>query len=588
MIVRTPTRRLVLLTAIAAVLGFAGGGAAWVLVHLITLLTNVAVFHELSTGSRTYEGFHPGPLLFVTAVIGAILISLLARWAPVIRGHGIPETMEAVLTKQSRIAPRTAIAKPLSAALAIGTGAPFGAEGPIIVTGGALGSLIGQVVPVSPSERKILLAAGAAAGMSATFGAPLAAVVLAIELLLFEFSVRALVPLVVAASIAGGVHSALFSAGPLFDVPHHDLAGLDVLPAFVLLGLACGVLAIVVSRGLFLVEDLYRRLPVGELWHPAIGALGFATVGLFVPRALGVGYDAIGDVIDARLAVGTVAALAVGKLVAWWLALGSGTSGGTLAPILLISASFGTVVGSALNDVLPGPQIALGAFAVVAMAATFGAATQATFTGIVFVFELTRDYDVILPLMLATVVADLVYSAVNDDSLMTEKLRRRGLNIGRHYGVDPFTNVRVAEIMTREVDVLPHTATVGDARLRFTAGGHGAYPVVDGSQLVGIVARSDVLRADGSPAPDDRPLLDLAARQVVTVGPGDTAQTALRVMVDEQVEHVPVVDADHHLVGICTRTDLLEVRRRQLDLERPQPGLTHRPSPNGFAGTRTG
>jgi H+/Cl- antiporter ClcA/CBS domain-containing protein len=588
MIVRTPTRRLVLLTAIATVLGFAGGGAAWVLVHLITILTNVAVFHELSTGTRTYAGFQPGVLLYVVAVIGAILISLLARWAPVIRGHGIPETMEAVLTKQSRIAPRTAIAKPLSAALAIGTGAPFGAEGPIIVTGGSIGSLIGQVVPVSPSERKILLAAGAAAGMSATFGAPLAAVVLAIELLLFEFSVRALVPLVVATAIAGGMHSALFSAGPLFDVPHHDFAGLDVLPAFVLLGLACGVLAIVVSRGLFLVEDLYRRLPVREFWHPAIGAIGFATVGLFVPRALGVGYDAIDDVLNTRLAVGTVAALALGKLIAWWLALGSGTSGGTLAPILLISASFGTVVGSALNDVLPGPQIALGAFAVVAMAATFGAATQATFTGIVFVFELTRDYDVILPLMLATVVADLVYSAVNDDSLMTEKLRRRGLNIGRHYGVDPFTNVRVAEIMSRDVDVLPRTATVGVARLRFAAGGHGAYPIVDGQQLVGIIARSDVLRADDTPAVDDQPLLDLAAEQVVTVAPTDTAQAALRIMVDEQVEHVPVVDADNRLVGICTRTDLLEVRRRQLELERPQPGLAHRPSPDGFAGTRNG
>jgi chloride channel protein, CIC family len=588
MIVRTPTRRLVLLTAIATVLGFAGGGAAWVLVHLITILTNVAVFHELSTGTRTYAGFQPGVLLYVVAVIGAILISLLARWAPVIRGHGIPETMEAVLTKQSRIAPRTAIAKPLSAALAIGTGAPFGAEGPIIVTGGSIGSLIGQVVPVSPSERKILLAAGAAAGMSATFGAPLAAVVLAIELLLFEFSVRALVPLVVATAIAGGMHSALFSAGPLFDVPHHDFAGLDVLPAFVLLGLACGVLAIVVSRGLFLVEDLYRRLPVREFWHPAIGAIGFATVGLFVPRALGVGYDAIDDVLNTRLAVGTVAALALGKLIAWWLALGSGTSGGTLAPILLISASFGTVVGSALNDVLPGPQIALGAFAVVAMAATFGAATQATFTGIVFVFELTRDYDVILPLMLATVVADLVYSAVNDDSLMTEKLRRRGLNIGRHYGVDPFTNVRVAEIMSRDVDVLPRTATVGVARLRFAAGGHGAYPIVDGQQLVGIIARSDVLRADDTPAVDDQPLLDLAAEQVVTVAPTDTAQAALRIMVDEQVEHVPVVDADNRLVGICTRTDLLEVRRRQLELERPQPGLAHRPSPDGFASTRSG
>lgn len=578
MIVRTPTRRLALLTAIAALLGVAGGGAAWVLIRLIRILTNLALFHQFRAQERSLASFDPGWSLLAVAVAGAVAISLLAKWAPAIRGHGIPEAMEAVLTGQSRISPRTAIAKPISAAIAIGTGAPFGAEGPIIVTGGSIGSLLGQVIPVSPSERKILLAAGAAAGMSATFGAPLAAVVLAVELLLFEFSVRALAPLVVATAVAGGMHSALFGNGPLFQVPAGDFAGLDVLPAFVFLGVACGLFAIVISRGLFVVEDLYRRLPVGEFWHPAIGAVGFATVGLFVPRALGVGYDTIGDVLNARLAVGTVAALAAAKLLAWWLALGSGTSGGTLAPILLISASFGTVVGAGLNDVLPGPQIALGAFAIVAMAATFGAATQATFTAIVFVFELTRDYDVILPLMLATVLADLVYSAVNSDSLMTEKLRRRGLNIGRHYGVDPFTNVRVGDIMTTTVATLPHTARVGDARRRFAVGGHGAYPVLDGGRLVGIVARGDVLRNDCA---DDQPLLEHAARQVVTVTAGDTAQTALRIMVDEHIEHVPVTDRDHGLVGICTRTDLLKVRRRQLDLERPQAGLTGRVDRNG-------
>lgn len=569
MVTPTSNHRLVLLTVLATVLGIAGGGAAWVLLHLITLITNLALFHHLATDERPLTELDVGWPLFAAAVGGALIISLLAKWAPLIRGHGIPEAMEAVLTKQSRVAPRTAIAKPISAAIAIGTGAPFGAEGPIIVTGGSIGSLLGQVIRVSPSERKILLAAGAAAGMSATFGAPLAAVVLAIELLLFEFSVRAFVPLVVATAIAGGMHSALFGDGPLFQVPTHDYAGLEVLPAFVLLGLACGVLAIVITRGLFFIEDLYRRLPVGDFWHPAIGAVGFCTVGLLVPRALGVGYDAIGDVLDAKLAVGTVAALAAGKLVAWWLALGSGTSGGTLAPILLISASFGTVVGDGLNHLLPGPDVAIGAFAIVAMAATFGAATQATFTAIVFVFELTRDYDVILPLMLATVIADLVYSAVNEDSLMTEKLRRRGLHVGRHYGVDPFTSAKVADIMTTTVETLPATATVGQVRARFAAGGHGAYPVVDGDRVVGIVARGDLLRDD---CEDDERLIEQASTQVITVRPDDRAQTALRIMVDEAVEHVPVLDGDR-LVGICTRTDLLKVRRRQYALEHRQDGL---------------
>jgi H+/Cl- antiporter ClcA/predicted transcriptional regulator len=506
-------------------------------------------------------------------MLGALLISLLARWAPVIRGHGIPEAMEAVLTRQSRISPRTALAKPVSAALAIGTSAPFGAEGPIIVTGGALGSLLGQVVRVSPSERKILLACGAAAGMSATFGSPLASVILAVELLLFEFSARALVPLVVASSVAGGMHNALFGSGPLFSVPVHDFAGLPGLPAFVLLGLACGLFAVAITRGLFAVEGLYRRLPVRELWHPVIGAAAFATVGLAAPRALGVGYDAIGDVLNSRLALGTVAVLGLAKLVAWWLALGSGTSGGTLAPILLMSAAFGTLFGTGLDQVLPGPDIAPGAFAVVAMASTFGASTGATFAAIVFVFELTRDYEVVVPLMLATALADLVFNALSEHSIMTEKLSRRGLRIGRHYGADPLAAAVVGDIMTSPAVTLPATTTVGAARQLFLDGGHGAYPVVDeeNGQVVGIVARGDIVRA-GQEVAAEAPLLDHASRDVVSVTPDDNAAAALRVMIDERVDHVPVV-AGTRLVGICTRTDLLRLHAEQRQHELPQAGV---------------
>jgi CBS domain-containing protein len=324
-------------------------------------------------------------------------------------------------------------------------------------------------------------------------------------------------------------------------------------------------------------------LPIGEFWHPAIGAVGFMAVGVFVPRALGVGYDVIGDILDERLAVGVVAGLAAGKLLAWWLALASGTSGGTLAPILLISSGFGTVVGAGLNEVLPGPHIALGAFAVVAMAATFGAATRATFASIVFVFELTRDYNVILPLMLATVLADLVYSALNEDSIMTEKLTRRGLRLGRHYGVDPFTTTAVSAIMTTPVATLPASATIAEARQRFGNGGHSAYPVVEDDRLVGIVGRGDVLRGDTDAVDqprEDTALREVASRDVVTVKPSDSTQTALQAMLLEGVEHVPVVDGDR-LVGIVTRTDLLAVRRSQLALEHPQDPPRLRAARNG-------
>jgi H+/Cl- antiporter ClcA len=360
--------------------------------------------------------------------------------------------------------------------------------------------------------------------MAATFGAPLAAVVLAIELLLFELSPRAFVPLVTASAVAGGMHSALFGSGPLFDVPVHDYAGLGVLPAFVLLGLGCGLLAVVITKVLFWIEDLYRKLPVHPFWHPVIGAVLFVSIGLLSPRALGVGYDAIGDVLAGRLALATVAALCTVKLVAWWFALASGTSGGTLAPMLLVSAGFGTLLGSGLNTVLPGDDVALGAFAVVAMAATFGAATRATFTSMVFVFELTRDYEVVLPLMLATVVADLVATWLSDDSIMTEKLTRRGLLVGRRYAVDPFTTAQVGAVMSE---------------------------------------------------PADHVVIDLTIGHHLLVQPTDAVGDALRVMLRESVDEVAVVE-DGELVGVVTRADLLKVHQQQLDLEAHQPGLFNR------------
>jgi H+/Cl- antiporter ClcA len=559
---RTPTRRLVLLASIAALLGLLGGIAAYVLVHLIGLVTNAALFHRFGWEVPSFAHLPRGPWLVAVAATGGLLVALLALWAPVIRGHGIPETMEAVLTRRSRIAPRTALAKPLSAAIAIGTGGPFGAEGPIIVTGGALGSLLGQALPVTASERKILLACGAAAGMSATFGAPLAAVVLALELLIFEFSTRAFVPLVVAASVAAGMHAALFGTGPLFHVPPHSYAGLRALPLYVVLGLACGLLAVVVSKGLFVVEEAFRRSPLPEFWHPVAGAVGFALVGLVVPRALGVGYDAIGDVLGGRLAAGTVAALLLAKLVAWWIALGSGTSGGTLAPLLLIGGSFGALYGAGVARLLPAAHVTAGAVAVVAMAAVFGSATRATFASIVFVFELTRDYEVILPLMLAAVVASIVAGRFMEESLMTEKLARRGLRVSGEYHVDALRVRRVADVMTRDVVTVPATADVAAARAALLASGHSALPVVDAhGGCVGVLSRADLL------AQDEGTVGDAIDGPAICVGPDAPVVEALERMLDERVDHLPVVDGGT-LVGICTRTDVLRARADQLDHER--------------------
>lgn len=570
---RTSPARLILLTVLACVVGLASGGAAWLLIRLIALLTNVALFHRYSWTLPSLADLPRSPNIVIVAVAGGLIVALMARWAPLIRGHGIPEAMEAVLTKQSRIDARTAVAKPVSAAIAIGTGGPFGAEGPIIVTGGALGSLVGQLLPVSPSERKILLACGAAGGMAATFGTPLAAVVLAIELLLFEFSVRALVPLVVASTLAAGVHSAFFGTGPLFHVPHHDYAGLDKLPLYALLGIVCGGLAVLITRGLFLVEAGYRRLPVRQFWHPLIGALGFSLVGLVVPRALGVGYDEISAVLASKLALTTVAALAVAKLLAWWVALASGTSGGTLAPILLISGCCGTLIGSAANALFPSAHISPGGFALVAMGATFGASVRATFTGIVFLFELTRDYNIILPLMLAAVLAEVVATVGLPDSLMTEKLSRRGLRVQGDYEVDVLGSAFVRDVMTKSVDTVAPTDSVAEVRELLDSGQHGAFPLVDeDGALVGIVARADLLQAGVA---DDDPITVAANKDVVTVRPGDTLLAALKLLLEEDIGHLPVVE-DEQLVGMCTRTDLLRARRIQIQSEQMQPGWVRR------------
>lgn len=567
-------RRLLLITFLAALLGVAGGAAAWVLLRLIALITNLSLLRRLSFDTVTFTNETVGPWIIVSLVAGALIVSLVALWAPVIRGHGIPEAMEAILEKQARIQPRAAIAKPLSAAVAIGTGAPFGAEGPIIVTGGSLGSLVGQVIPVSPSERKILLASGAAAGMAATFGTPIAAVILAIELLLFEFSTRAFIPLVTASSIAAGMHVLLLDAGPLFDVPPHDYAGLGVLPFYAVLGLACGGLAVVINRGLFAIEKVYRRLPVSEFWHPMLGAVVFGSLGLLVPRALGVGYDVIGDALAGRLAVTTLLTLMVGKLVIWWIALASGTSGGTLAPVLIVAATFGGLLASGLDAVLPGVGIATGAFAMVAMAATFGAATRATFASIIFVFEVTRDFEIVLPLMLATVIASFVTASVMQESLMTEKLSRRGLRVSGEYAVDVLRTTTARAVMVSPVATLPATATVGEARQLFSSATHSAYPLVDEQgHLGGIVSRRDILHSDSD---ESAPVTEVASVDVVSVTPDDSAYAVLEQMLAGRFGHVPVLD-DGRLVGMVTRTDLVRARLRELEMERRDPGAWQKP-----------
>ena len=580
----TDSKRLLLLVVLSAGIGILSGGAAYLLVRLISLFTNLAFFGTVGWGEiPDLSHIEASPRLPIIAVLGAIVIAGIARWAPIIKGHGIPEAMEAVLRRQSRVQPRAAVAKPVSAAIAIGTGAPFGAEGPIIVTGGAIGSMVGQIVPVSPSERKILLASGAAAGMAAIFGAPLAAVLLAIELLLFEFSMRSLIPLVVASSIAGGVHTAIFENGPLFRVPVHDYAGLSNIPLYAVLGLACGLVAILIQEGLFASERFFREWSLPEFWQPAVGALGFAAIGLLVPRTLGVGTHVVESVLAGELALATLAILLVAKMVSWWIALGSGTSGGTLAPVLLMGATFGGLFAAVANEVLPGFEVNSGVYAVVAMAAVFGAATRAPFTAIVFVFELTRDFNVLLPLMMATVLAALVATALSEHSLYTEKLARRGVRVGGELTVDSLRTTPVSDVMNRVVDTFSPETKVSEVAERIARGGRGAYPLVDDEgHCIGMVSKRNLLAVH---LDEDEDLTSVMTSDVVTTTPDARLVDALKLMVDEDVSHLPVINEENILMGICTRTDILRARGQEFALERLETGwlapVLQRPGADG-------
>jgi CIC family chloride channel protein len=493
--------RMALLGALGVVLGLVGGGAAFAVVRLVGLLSNLALLHRMGWNLPNLAHYHPGPALFGVALGGAAAVVALARWAPVIRGHGIPESLEAIVLRESRIQPRVLVAKPLSAAVAMGTGGPFGAEGPIIVTGGTIGSLIGQVLRVSAAERRTLLATGAAAGMAGVFGTPIAAIVLAFELLLFERSLRSLVPLMLATGTADELHRILLGTAPLFAA--HGLlpvAGAQV-PLFLVLGLACGLLAAVATRGLFAVEALFRRSPVPPAAWPLVGAVGFAGIGLAVPGSLSVGYWAIGDAVNGRFLAGAAALLLVAKLGSWWIALASETSGGTLAPLFLVGATAGELVGIGFAHAFPGLHVQPAAFALVAMGATFAASSRAVLTGAVFALEVTGAWVLVVPMVLAVAVAELVAERFLDDRLMTDKLVRRGFRVTFDAEVDPLRTAFAGQVMDPLPEgppdpALPRVHTTDYLRQAvaiFLADGVSTVIVVeDGDTPVGVLHRSVV------------------------------------------------------------------------------------------------
>jgi CIC family chloride channel protein len=582
----TTARAVLWLGLVAVPLGATVTVLALGLLDLIGLITHLAYTGTLSISLAPPDTSVLGVLSVLVPVAGGLVVGVMARFGSErIRGHGIPEAMETILLRGSRMEPRLAVLKPVSSAVSIGTGGPFGAEGPIIVTGGAAGSIVGQLLHLTAAERRCLLVAGAAAGMTAVFGTPVAAVLLAVELLLFEWRPRSMVPVALAACSAEAAREALANAGllriaPLFPMASHGALGFSVTAGAVLVGVACGGLAWVMTRCVYGAEDLFGRLPLHWMWWPALGGLVVGVGGLIEPRVLGVGYATIGAELAGSLALGTLAVLLLVKLVVWSIALGSNTSGGILAPLLMLGAALGSLLGA----ILPGASE--GTWALLGMAGATAGVMRSPFTSIVFALELTHNVNSLLALLVACTIAHLVSVLTLKRSILTEKVARRGYHVTREYEVDPLHALLVRDVMATEVLTVGPLTTTAELYEQLPEGAEARrqrlYPVLqaDGA-LLGVLAFSDLLA--GHQADPHARASTLARRPLVA-----RADETLREIADRMVSTghtvLPVLDRREppRLLGLISQFDLLKAHERVLIEER------HRERPLGPRRLATG
>ena len=488
----TTTWRVIPISLLATGIGVVCAFVALALLRLIGLFTNLSYFGRWSTAMVSPVGNHLGVYSVFVPIAGALIIGVMARYGSErIRGHGIPEAIESILLSGSRIEPKVAILKPISSAISIGTGGPFGAEGPIIMTGGAVGSMIAQLFHLTSAERKTLLVAGAAGGMSATFASPVAAVLLAVELLLFEWKPRSLIPVALASAMAAVVRRYILGFGPLFPVPEHPLfIGPKGLLGCALVGLLAGALSALLTLSVYAAEDAFQRLKIHWMWWPAIGGLAIGLGGLVFPQALGVGYDTIGALLQGSVTTRVILGVLFVKWFIWAVSLGSGTSGGVLAPLLMMGGALGGLEAMFL------PFEGAGFWPLISMGAILGGTMRSPFTSIVFAFELTHDANVFLPLLVASVIAHGFTVLTLRRSILTEKVARRGYHLSREYAVDPLEILFVREVMRTKVVVLPAASTLGEIFHSLRADHRQEQrllPVVNAEgQLVGVVTRGDI------------------------------------------------------------------------------------------------
>ena len=567
----TTTWRVLPISLLAMAIGVLCAYVALVLLRLIGLFTNLFYFGRWSTAMVSPAGNHLGFFSVLVPVGGALIIGLMARYGSErIRGHGIPEAIEAILMNGSRVQPKVAILKPLSSAISIGSGGPFAAEGPIIMTGGAFGSMIAQLFQLTGAERKTLLVAGAAGGMSATFASPTAAVLLAVELLLFEWKPRSLIPVALASAVAAVVRRYILGFGPLFPVPEHPLfIGPKALLGCALVGLLAGALSALLTISVYAAEDAFQRLKIHWMWWPAIGGLAIGLGGLIFPQALGVGYDTIGQLLEGGVTTKVILGVLLVKWFIWAVSLGSGTSGGVLAPLLMMGGALGGLEAMFL------PNEGAGFWPLISMGAILGGTMRSPFTSIVFAFELTHDANVFLPLLVGSVIAHGFTVLTLKRSILTEKVARRGYHLSREYAVDPLELLYVREVMEQTIAALPERAVLRDVV------NSPQWRQCEAQQLLPIVGKGDrfegaltvadvqILKAHEESLAASNTLGELMQTNVLKVYPDETLRLLVYQMAESGITRMPVVErGTGKLLGIVTLDHLLKARTRHLEEER--------------------
>ena len=567
----TTTWRIAPITMLAMIIGVICAFVALALLRLIGLFTNLFYFGRWNTAMVSPAGNHLGIYSIFVPIGGALVIGFMARYgSDRIRGHGIPEAIESILLKGSRIEPKVALLKPISSAISIGSGGPFGAEGPIIMTGGAFGSMIAQLFHLTSTERKTLLVAGAAGGMSATFASPVAAVLLAVELLLFEWKPRSLIPVALASAVAAVVRRYLLGFGPLFPVPAHPLyIGLKGLAGCVLVGVLAGALSALLTMSVYAAEDGLQRLKIHWMWWPAIGGLAIGLGGLVFPQALGVGYDTIGALLQGSVTTKVILGVLIVKWFIWAVSLGSGTSGGVLAPLLMMGGALGGLLTMFL------PNEGAGFWPLICMGAVLGGTMRSPFTSIVFAFELTHDANVFLPLLVASVIAHAFTVLTLKRSILTEKVSRRGYHLSREYSVDPLEILFAREVMRTKVAVLPAESTlaeIGKSWRMDQRQDQRLLPVVNAKgELAGVLTRGDIIRRkeEEGDAALARRLGELARTNAVEAFPDEPLRVVVNRMAETGFTRMPVVERiTRKFLGLVSLNDLLKARTRHLEEER--------------------